>query len=99
VTYAAFLALFLLPPIVLLALLLRPGRRVLVALGVTALLAVVYTGPWDAAIIAEGVWSYPRGRVLGPTIGGVPLEEYAFFVLQTAMSGLLTALCLAKRPT
>jgi lycopene cyclase domain-containing protein len=99
VTYAAFLALFLVPPIALLTLRVRPGRRLLGALGVTALLAVVYTGPWDAAIIAEGVWSYPPGRVIGPTVGGVPLEEYAFFVLQTAMTGLLTALCSAKRPT
>jgi lycopene beta-cyclase len=98
-TYAAFLAVFLVPPIALLALLHRPGRRLLAAIGLTTLMAVVYTGPWDAAIIAEGVWSYPPGRIVGPTIGGVPLEEYAFFVLQAAMTGLLTALCLAKRPT
>jgi lycopene cyclase domain-containing protein len=99
VTYAAFLALFLLPPIAVLAVVRRPGRRLLLALGVTALLAVVYTGPWDAAIIAAGVWSYPPGRVIGPAIGGVPIEEYAFFVLQTVMTGLLCALCLARRPT
>jgi lycopene cyclase domain-containing protein len=99
VTYAAFLALFLLPPIALLAILRRPDRRLLVALAVTSTVAVVYTGPWDAAIIAEGVWSYPPGRVVGPSIGGVPIEEYAFFVLQTVMTGLLTALCLARRPT
>lgn len=98
-TYAAFLAVFLVPPIALLALLHQPRRRLLAAIGATALLAVVYTGPWDAAIIAEGVWSYPPGRVIGPTIGGVPIEEYAFFVLQTAMTGLLTALCLARRLT
>jgi lycopene beta-cyclase len=99
VTYAAFLALFLLPPIALLVLLRRPDRRLLLALTATAVMAVVYTGPWDAAIIAEGVWSYPPGRVIGPTIGGVPIEEYAFFVLQTVMTGLLGALCLARRPT
>lgn len=98
-TYAAFLALFLLPPIAVLAILQRPSRRVIAALAITSVLAIVYTGPWDAAIIAAGVWSYPAGRVLGPTIGGVPIEEYAFFVLQTVMTGLLCALCLAKQPT
>jgi lycopene cyclase domain-containing protein len=99
VTYAAFLVLFLLPPIVLLAIARPPTRRLRAALAITSLLAVAYTGPWDAAIIAEGVWSYPPGRVLGPAIGGVPVEEYAFFVLQTALTGLLCALCLARRPT
>lgn len=98
-TYAAFLAVFLLPPIAVLAIARRPSRRLLKALAVTMLLAVAYTGPWDSAIIAAGVWSYPPGRVFGPTIGGVPIEEYAFFVLQTAMTGLLCALCLARRPT
>jgi lycopene beta-cyclase len=92
-TYAQFLLLFLVPALVLLAALLAWrglfNRRLLIALAATSAIAVVYTGPWDSFIIAQGVWSYPPGRVLGPTIGGVPLEEYAFFVLQVLLTGML----------
>jgi lycopene beta-cyclase len=100
-TYAQFLLVFVVPPIILLGayLALTGGvtRRLAFALVVTAALAVAYTGPWDSAIIALGVWSYPPGRVLGPTIALVPLEEYTFFVLQVLMTGLLTAALLRGR--
>ncbi|HEX8959062.1 MAG TPA: lycopene cyclase domain-containing protein [Solirubrobacterales bacterium] len=100
-TYAQFLLLFVVPPIVLLgahlALRRRLSRRLALALGVTAVLAVVYTGPWDSTIISQGVWAYPPGRVLGPTVALVPLEEYTFFVLQVLMTGLLTASLLGRR--
>ncbi len=100
-TYAQFLLLFVVPPVVLLganlALRRRLTRRLVFALGVTACLAVVYTGPWDSTIIAQGVWAYPPGRVLGQTIALVPLEEYTYFVLQVLMTGLLTASLLRSR--
>jgi lycopene cyclase domain-containing protein len=100
-TYAQFLLLFVVPPIALLGAHLasrrRLGRRLILALAVTACLAVVYTGPCDSTIIAQGVWSYPPGRVLGPTLALVPLEEYAFFVLQVLMTGCLTASLLRPR--
>jgi lycopene cyclase domain-containing protein len=100
-TYAGFLLAFLVPAILVLGAGLvgrrQISRRLLLALAVTAALAVLYTGPWDAAIIAQGVWTYPPGRVLGPAIAGVPVEEYAFFVLQVALTGLLTATFLAGR--
>lgn len=90
-SYSAFLAYFLVPPIIVLAALVR--RRItrgwLLGVGVVMALALAYTGPWDHAIIAQGVWSYPAGRVLGPTIGLVPVEEYAFYLLQVALSGLV----------
>lgn len=56
-------------------------------LGAVVLLAVVYTTPWDNYLVYRGVWGYPDGAVLG-TIGYVPLEEYAFFVIQTLVVGL-----------
>ena len=50
-------------------------------------IAFVYTTPWDNYLVAQGVWTYPADRVLA-TVGHVPVEEYAFFVIQTVMAGL-----------
>jgi lycopene cyclase domain-containing protein len=93
-TYGQFLAVMLVPPI--LALLAwgtlgrRFNRRLGLAVLLTSILAVLYTAPWDNFLIAQSVWSYPPDRVLWATIGLVPLEEYAFFVLQVILVGLLT---------
>ena len=93
-TYAQFLVQFVVPPIIGLAVWIgyRWGvdRRLILALGGTSAIAVAYTGPWDHLILTQGVWSYPQGRILGPTIGLVPVEEYGFFVLQVMLTGLLT---------
>jgi lycopene beta-cyclase len=103
-TYAGFLLLFLVPPILVLALLARRRITSRWSWGVLAVmgLAVIYTGPWDHFIIEQGVWSYPPGRVLGPAIGNVPIEEYAFFLLQVLLTGLvllmLTEQTAAPRP-
>ena len=43
------------------------------------------------------VWSYGADRVLG-TIGYVPIEEYAFFVLQTVMTSLWIFFLMRKIP-
>lgn len=60
------------------------GRRVprvlVLAAGALALLALVWTAPWDEHLVRTGVWSYGTDRVLA-TIGSVPAEEYAFVVL------------------
>ncbi|MFC4638156.1 carotenoid biosynthesis protein [Deinococcus hohokamensis] len=50
--------------------------------------AALYTTPWDNYLVFRKVWTYPPERVLG-RLGYVPYEEYAFFVLQTLISGLL----------
>jgi len=62
-------------------------RAAWTGLGALSLAALVYTWPWDRALIAQGVWGYPDGRVLA-TLGGVPLEEMAFFLIQTWIVGL-----------
>ncbi|NNF56927.1 MAG: lycopene cyclase domain-containing protein [Rhodothermaceae bacterium] len=87
-TYLQFHAAFTLPALAALWIF-RP-RRVpawwpLVALVV---IAFVYTTPWDNYLVAQRVWTYPADRVLA-TVGHVPVEEYAFFVIQTVMTGLL----------
>ncbi len=43
------------------------------------------------------MWSYPPGRVLA-TVGWVPVEEYAFFVIQTVITGLWVRLLQARWP-
>jgi lycopene beta-cyclase len=93
-TYLQFHLVFLLPPLlVLAALAARRWRRGAAArdpawaLWLLPVIALVYTTPWDNHLVARGVWTYPPGRVLG-TVGYVPVEEYAFFLLQPVLAGL-----------
>ena len=97
-TYAEFLLVFVVVPIGLL-LAVGPGirrtrrRPAVVGVGVILLLALSYTIPWDNYLISDGVWSYAEGTVL-LRLGHMPVEEYAFVVLQS----VLTALWLYRRP-
>jgi lycopene beta-cyclase len=91
-TYLQFHLIFILPPLLLLALtsrapMRRLGARALPALPGVVLLALVYTTPWDSELIRRGVWSYGPDRVVG-TIGLIPVEEYLFFILQPLLTGL-----------
>lgn len=100
-TYLGFLLYFVVPPIAALSVLnwydsLR--GRVLAspvnawpawsAVALLALIALTYTTPWDNYLVYAGVWGYPPEAVIG-VIGWVPVEEYAFFVLQTLLTGSL----------
>jgi lycopene beta-cyclase len=90
-TYLAFHLVFILPPIVGLAVWLRARRtgfapRRLLYLPLMAAIALVYTTPWDNYLLWREVWGYGADRVLG-TIGYVPVEEYLFFVLQPLLTG------------
>lgn len=99
-TYFAFLGIFLVIPIVAVLTYFAARRqgsdlperltamRPVAAIGITALVAVVYTTPWDNYLVATGVWGYPRSQVSGVILGYVPLEEYLFFVLQTVLTSL-----------
>lgn len=73
----------------------RAARHGGVAIGVLIAVALAYTYPWDRYLIVQSVWGYPDGRVLA-TVGGVPIEEIAFFAIQTWATGLL-ALALRRR--
>jgi lycopene cyclase domain-containing protein len=100
VTYFGFLLRFIVPPLVVLALLavwdfrrngplpsgLR-GQPALIVLLAHVIVAVLYTTPWDNYLVATGVWWYDPALVTGLTLGWVPIEEYTFFVLQTLLTG------------
>lgn len=51
--------------------------------------AVVYTTPWDNYLVANRIWWYDPERIAGIVLGWVPLEEYAFFILQVFFTGLI----------
>ncbi|MEP0871349.1 lycopene cyclase domain-containing protein [Trichocoleus desertorum AS-A10] len=92
-TYSLFHLIFILPPILLLALQ-QPqplagvgGRKAGLSLLLIAAVAFIYTTPWDNYLIWRDVWHYGRDRVIG-TVGYVPIEEYLFFVLQPILTGL-----------
>jgi lycopene cyclase domain-containing protein len=104
--YFGFLARFILMPLAALGLFAwidaRRGKKLpdkLSALPPAAIVAahvgaaVSYTTPWDNYLVATRVWWYDRKLVTGLVLGYVPIEEYTFFVLQTALTGmwLLTA--------
>jgi lycopene cyclase domain-containing protein len=89
-TYARFLGLFVLLPILLLAV---RYRRTLTARGLAPLgllLVVVYvaTSPWDNLAVKWGLWGFDPERTWGIKLGYLPLEEYLFFGLQTLLVGL-----------
>ena len=92
-TYLGFHFAFVLPPIVVLMLVQRrplggaPRGTALRTLRLISILAFFYTILWDNYIVFRGVWSYGAGRVLG-AVAYVPLEEYAFFILQPVLTGL-----------
>jgi len=57
-------------------------------LGVTLVVVMLFTSPWDNWAVARGVWDFPQDRVLF-RIRHLPVEEYAFFIIQTVQAALL----------
>ncbi|KAL7754351.1 hypothetical protein RI367_000332 [Sorochytrium milnesiophthora] len=82
-----------LPTILILAWLASPwlSRLHFFKMAVLSMLAFVYATPWDNYLVWRGGWDYVPGSVLG-VIAYVPVEEYAFFVLQTVLATLMTSL-------
>ncbi len=60
--------------------------------------AVIWTTPWDNYLVATQVWWYDPDLVTGYLIGYVPVEEYTFFILQTALTSAFTLLLIKKFP-
>lgn len=98
-TYATFLLCFVVPPLLLVlwrcGAVLRDRGWAPLAL----LLCVVYVTatPWDQAAVAMGLWSFEPSLLLGPRWRGLPLEELAFFGLQTLLTGVWVLHRLARR--
>ena len=84
--YAVFDLVAVALPAVLLLAGSRSRRALLVPVGVLAAVAVVWTAPWDEHLVRTGVWTYAPDRVLA-SLGSVPLEEYAFVVLEVLLVG------------
>jgi lycopene cyclase domain-containing protein len=108
-TYFGFLTIFLVIPLLILAgLTIRDWRQqrnlpnqlrnwpAWLVLAGHALVALIYTTPWDNYLVASGVWWYDPELVSGIVLGWVPLEEYIFFILQPITAGLWL-LFLARR--
>jgi len=98
-TYLQFHLVFIVPTLLLLAVVARRRWRSTLLtprLGWagTALLvvvALVYTTPWDNYLITRGVWWYGEGRVVA-IVWHAPLEEYLFMALQPVLVALWLAL-------
>lgn len=100
-TYFGFLAIFLGIPIIVLSMWtiwdFRRGKSMPHALNLwkpwgvmiaLAVVAFVYTTPWDNYLVATRVWWYDIELVSGIVFGYVPIEEYTFFIVQPIMTGL-----------
>ena len=102
-TYANFLLLFLVIPIIALVWLnVKAGFKRWGLLAVLSLIALLYTTLWDNYLVANRIWWYAPSQVSGILFGWVPVEEYLFFLLQPVMTGLWTFLVIrnfADRPT
>jgi|GEM_PF-2127357 len=95
-TYLVFLLGWALPVI---ALHWAAGARILYAhrrlLLVATILPTVYLTVADGIAIRLGIWSLHPGRVLGISIGDVPLEEALFFLLTDLMVVQIVTLVVA----
>ncbi len=102
-TYFGILAIFLLPVLSLLLIIVprdlwrwimtRQGQvdwRPYLVISAHILMALVYTTPWDNYLVATNVWWYNPRMVTNLRIGYVPIEEYTFFIVQTLLTCLWT---------
>jgi len=62
----------------------QPGRLLAAVVPVAALFIA-----WDLAATAAGHWSFDPAQTFAARLWGLPLEEYAFFVV-IPLAGILT---------
>ena len=84
-TYLRFHLIFNLPLLILLAALNGPlpwttGEGA--APGLVLLAVMIFTAPWDNLAAKWGIWGFPREKY-SLRLGYLPVEEYAFFLLQS----------------
>lgn len=100
-TYLEFHLVFIIPVVVaLLTIRLASWHAVTRAyrwgIPLMAIVAVLYTTPWETHLIGHGVWGYGAETVIG-RLFGIPFEEYLFILLQVVLAGVW--LSLLTRPT
>jgi phytoene desaturase len=96
ITYAGFHIIFTIPAVLVMARLAKESspspeyfRTACKSIGWLCLIATIWASPWDNFLVMRRVWNYPEvDHVLG-VIGYVPIEEYAFFSIQTILVGLI----------
>ena len=88
-TYGRFLLAFVVVPLFVVGWRHRHAFRAGPAWPTVALFCIVYaaTSPWDNLAVKEGIWDFDDARTWGVRIGWLPVEEYLFFGLQTALVG------------
>lgn len=99
-TYAQFLLVFLVAPLVPLALLVRgrlSRRRFLLPAGALLAVALAYMAPWDHLAAVWGVWAWAPARTWGARIWAIPPEEYLFCLLEALLAVTLTLAALTWR--
>ena len=71
-------------------------------IGAVAVIAFVFTTPWDNLAVARGYWDFDWDRVTPVELTAfrqtwrLPAEEYAFFVIETIIVGLVCLLFLPR---
>jgi lycopene cyclase domain-containing protein len=85
-TYLRFHLIFNVPLLIVLAALTGPvpwesGETL--AFGLVLAAVMLFTTPWDNLAAKWGIWGFPRDK-FSLRIGYLPVEEYAFFLLQSA---------------
>ncbi|MDA0378839.1 MAG: lycopene cyclase domain-containing protein [Bacteroidetes bacterium] len=93
-SYLQFHIVFTLPALILMRVIqprsvFSDTRKANASVLLIAVIAFLYTTPWDNYLVANGIWYYGANRVLG-IMWHVPLEEYAFFLIQTLITGMWT---------
>src|SRR5271155_5878620 len=84
-TYLRFHLIFNLPLLILLAALTGPvpwTTEEARAFGLVLLAVMIFTAPWDNLAAKWGIWGFPREKY-SLRLGYLPVEEYAFFLLQS----------------
>jgi lycopene beta-cyclase len=84
-TYLRFHLIFNLPLLILLAALSGMAPWTIEeaeALGLVLLAVMIFTAPWDNLAAKWGIWGFPREKY-SLRLGHLPVEEYAFFLLQS----------------
>lgn len=101
-TYWQYHLIFTLPLIVFLAFHLRRKitRAHLICWAVVCLIAFIFTTPWDNYAVSIGIWGfgenvslwYPFSEYKTQTrfLGHIPVEEYAYFIIESTLACLVT---------